>query len=38
MSEHLNILGKIIYIGLIVVSILIIILIARGNSNYFLKN
>lgn len=38
MSEHLNICGKIIFIGLIVVCILFIILIARGNGNHFLKN
>ena len=38
MSEHLNICGKIIFFGLIVVCILFIILIARGNVNHFLKN
>ncbi len=37
MTEHLNICGKIIFIGLIVVGILTIIIIARGNLNYFLK-
>jgi hypothetical protein len=38
MSEHLNACSKILYVGFIIVSILIIILISQGNGSKFLKN